>query len=94
MMLPADIFTDAHKTWLGAILCQGKYFENLKPVTIASCCTNQSEKNYAQLDLEAMAVEFWLCRLYSYLLVSPNETVVIVDHFPLKSILIINDLVS
>ena len=68
-MLPGDIFTDAHKTWLGAILCQGKYFENLKPVTIASCCTKQAEKNYAQLDLEAMAIEFWLCRLCSYLLV-------------------------
>ena len=34
--LPTYIFTDVHKTGLGAILCQGKDFENLKPVAIAS----------------------------------------------------------
>ena len=36
MTLPTYIFTDAHKTGLGAILCQGKDFENLKPEAIAS----------------------------------------------------------
>ena len=58
MKLPTYIFTDAHKIGLGAILCQGNDFENLKPVAIASPCTNQAEKNYAQLDLEAMATDF------------------------------------
>ena len=50
MTIPSYIFTDAHKTGVGAILCQGKDFENLNPVTIASWCTNEAEKNYAQLD--------------------------------------------
>ena len=86
MTWPTYIFTDAHKTGLGTILCQGKDFENLKPAAVASQCTNQAEKNYAQLDLEATAIDFLFCRFHSYLLESPNETVVIADHFPLISI--------
>ena len=54
MTLPDYIFTDVHKTEIGAILRQEKGFENLKPVAIASRCTNQANKNYAQLDLEAI----------------------------------------
>ena len=34
---------------------QRKDFKNLKPVAIASRCTNQAEENNALLDLEAMA---------------------------------------
>ena len=47
---------------------------------------DQAEKNYAQLDLEAMAIDFSLRRFRSYLLGSPNENVVITDHSPLISI--------
>ena len=86
MTLTTYIFTDARKTGRGAILWQGKDFRNLKPVAITSRCTNQAEKNYAQLDLEAMAIDFSLRRFRSYLLRSPNETVVITDHSPLISI--------
>ena len=60
MTLSTNIFTDAHKTGLGAILCQGKDFENLKPVAISSRYTNQAEKNYGQLDLKAMTIDFLL----------------------------------
>ena len=83
MTLPTYMFTDADKIGLGAILCQGNDFRNLKPVAIASRCSNQAEKNYPQLGLEAMAIDF---RFRSYLLGSPNEIVVITDHFHLKSI--------
>ena len=86
MTLPTQIFTDANKTGLSAILCQRKDFENLKSVKTASRCANQDEKNYTQLDLEAMAVDFSLCRFCSYLLGTPNDTVAIMDHFPLISI--------
>ena len=86
MELPTYIFTDAHVTGLGAILYQGKTFENLKPVAIASRCTNKAEKNYAQIDLEAMAIDFALRRFRSYLVGSPNKTVIITDHSPLISI--------
>ena len=78
MTLPTYIFIDAHKTGLGAILCQGKDFENLKPAAIVSQWTNQTEKDYAQ----AMAIGFSHCKFCSYLLGLPNETAVIADHFP------------
>ena len=35
---------------------------------------------------KAMAIDFSLCRFHSYLLGSPNVTVVSTDHFPLISI--------
>ena len=41
IMLPTYVFTDAHKTAPGAILCQWKDFENLKVAAIVSRCTNQ-----------------------------------------------------
>ena len=36
MLLTYMLFTDACKTEFGAMLCQGKDFENLKPVAITS----------------------------------------------------------
>ena len=87
MSLPTYIFTDAHVTGLGAILNQGENFENLKPVAIASLCTYKAKKNYAQIDLEAMAIDFALRRFRSYLVGSPNDTVIITDHSPLMNIL-------
>ena len=86
MSLPTYIFTDAHITGLDAILYQGGNFENLKPVAIASCCTNKAEKNYAQIDLEAMQIDFTLHRFHLYLAGSPNDTVVITDHSLLMNI--------
>ena len=78
--------TEAHITGLGAILYQGENFENLKPVAIASRCTYKAKKNYAQIDLEAMAIDFALRRFRSYLVGSPNDTVIITDHSPLMKV--------
>ena len=58
---------DVHITWLGAILYQGENFESLKPVAIASHCTNKAEKNYEQIDLKAMGIDFAVNRFLSYL---------------------------
>ena len=74
ILLPTYIFTDAHITGLGAILYQGENFENLKPVATASRCTNKAEENYAQIDLEAMAIDFALRRFRSCLVGSPNDS--------------------
>ena len=86
MSLPIYIFTDAHITGRGAILYQGEHFEKLKPVAIASRCCNKAHKSYAQIDLEAMAIDFALGRFCSYLVGSPNDIVIITDHSPLMNI--------
>ena len=54
MTLPDHIFTDVPETGIGAILRQEKDFENLKPVAIVSRYTNQANKSYALLDLDAI----------------------------------------
>ena len=86
MSLPTYIFADAHITGLGDIFYQDENFENLKPVTITYLCTNKVEKNYAQIDLEALAIDFALRRFRSYLVGSPNDTVIITDHSPLMNV--------
>ena len=66
------LFTDAHKTGLGAMLAQGDSIENAKPVAIASRTTNTSEQKYPQIDLEALAIDFALRRLRHYIVGSPT----------------------
>ena len=82
---PIFIFTDAHQSELGAILVQCSDKENPKPVAFASRCTSKAEKNYAQLDLEAMAVDFAM-RFRLYLVGTPNDTIIVTDHHPLLSV--------
>ena len=77
------IFTDAHQTGLGAILCQGTCREDARPVAFASRCTR---KNYPQLDLEAMGIDYALRRFRNYLVGAPHDTVIVTDHHPLLSI--------
>ena len=82
----ALLFTDAHKTGLGAMLAQGDSFENAKPVAIASRTTNTSEQKYPQIDLEALAIDFALRRFRHYIVGFPTKIQVITDHQPLCSI--------
>ena len=74
---PTFIFTDAH---------QGSDKENAKSVAFASRCTSKAEKNYAQIDLEAKAVDFGLMRFHLYLVGAPNDTITLTDHHPLLSV--------
>ena len=48
------IFVDAHVTGLGAVLAQARSADTARPVEFASRCTNRAEKNYPQMDLEAI----------------------------------------
>ena len=80
------IFTDAHKTGFSAILAQGDSANNSKPVAIVSRSTSKAEQNYAQLDLEALAVDYALRRFRTYLIGSPRENIIINDHLPLLSV--------
>ena len=97
MTLPTYIFTDVHKTGIAVVLCQSEDFDNLLTVAITSWCTKKAEKSYAQLDVvrcRSYAKDFSLRWFPSNLVGSPNETVVITDHFPVISIFNHNDLVQ
>ena len=80
------IFTDAHITGLGAILAQGESVETAKPIAISSRTTTDSEKNYPQIDLEGLAVDFGLRRFRNYLVGAPSTVIVVTDHMPLCSV--------
>ena len=77
---------DAHITGLSAILAQGHCVEDAKPVAIASRTTNQAEKHYPQLDLEASSVDFGLRRFREYFVGAPHIVKVVTDHKPLQYI--------
>ena len=83
---PTFVFTDVHKTGLGAMWAQGESKSTAKSVALASRTTSKAEYMYQQLDLEAVGVDFGLRRLCHYLLGSPDETTVVTDHKPLCGI--------
>ena len=80
------IMADAHITGLGVALAQGDSIENAKPVAFASRATSQAEKNYPQLDLEAMALDYGLRRFRNYIVGSPHTIILVTDHKPLESV--------
>lgn len=80
------IFTDAHKSGLGAMLAQGSSIEDAHPVAVASRTTNKAEQRYPQIDLEAMGIDFALRRFRNYLVGSPDQIEIITDHKPLRNI--------
>ena len=82
---PTFIFVDAHRTGLSAILTQGQSIDKTKAVALASRATTVVERKYAQLDLEALAVDFGLRRFQHYLIGGPPTTIV-TDHQPLESL--------
>ena len=57
-----------------------------KPVALASRCISKAEKNYTQLDLETMAVDFEFRIFRLYLVGAPNDTIIVTDHYPLLSV--------
>ena len=84
--LPIYVFTDAHKTGLGAILAQGDSLENARPVAVASRSTTDAEQRYPQIDLEGLGIDYALYRLRHYLVGSPRMITVVTDHMPLCSV--------
>ena len=68
------------------MLAQGESVKTAKPVALVSRTTNNAEKNYPQIDLEAMGIDFGLMRFRSYIVGAPEEVHVITDHQPLCAI--------
>ena len=71
---PTFVFTDTHKTGLGAMLAQKESKSTAKPMTFASITTGKAEYRYPQLDIEAMGVVFGLRRFCHYLLARDCQT--------------------
>ena len=67
---------------LGAIFTQGDDLHSAQPVVIASRTTSKAASRYPQLDLEATAIDFALCRFRNYLVGAP-QVLIITDHKPL-----------
>ena len=86
MEKPTYIMADAHVSGLGVALAQGDSIKSAKPVAFASRTTSQAEKNYPQLDLEAMALDYGLRRFRNYIVGSPHTIVLVTDHKPLESV--------
>ena len=77
---PITIQVDASNSGLGAVLLQEG-----KPVAYASRSLTSSEKNYAIIEKELLAVVFGCERFHQY--VYGNKTLVESDHKPLESIM-------
>ena len=78
MEKPTFVFTEAHKTGLGAMLAQGesKVQRNLWHLHLEQL-NCKTEYIHPQLDLEATGVDFGLRKFRHYLLRSPDETTVV-----------------
>ena len=79
------IEVDASYKGISAILSQKDDSGKKHIVAVSSRATTPAESRYAQLDLEAMAIDHGLRRYRFYIVGSPEITVV-TDHKPLESI--------
>ncbi|XP_055918976.1 uncharacterized protein K02A2.6-like [Eupeodes corollae] len=80
---PLILSCDASKEGVGAVVSQIK--ENKEcPVVFASATLNSAEKNYSQVEKEALAIIFGVRKFYKYLV--GKKFTLFTDHQPLKVI--------
>ena len=77
--LPLEIQTDASKNGLGACLMQAGH-----PIAFASRALNETEKNYAIIEKEMLAINFALEKFNFYCY--GRHVTIFSDHKPLESI--------
>ena len=78
---PIVLVTDSSAYGIGAVLCH-KIEGKERPVTFASHTLNTAERNYSQLEKEALALVYGLRQFHDYLWGQPVFTLV-TDHRPL-----------
>lgn len=78
--LPLELHVDSSQTGIGCVLLQGR-----RPLEYASRLLTDTERKWAQIEKEMLAVVFGLERFDQY--TYGNQVVVINDHKPLASIL-------
>lgn len=76
---PVTVTVDASSTALGAVLSQ-----NSKPIAYATRSLSKSEKNFPQIEKEALAMRFGCDKFHQY--IYGKELIIETDHKPLESI--------
>ena len=79
--LPITIISDSSAYGVGAVLCHSVAGQE-RPVTFASRTLNKAERNYSQLEKEALAIVFALKKFHNYVWGQPSIKIV-TDHKPL-----------
>ena len=83
--LPVHLFCNASPHGIGAVLAHILLNGEERPIVFASRALCVAERNYVQLDKEALAIAFGVKRFHNY--VCGREFVLWTDHTPLLGLL-------